>query len=574
MIPQQWQQHPYFLKYQNTATDIYAQEYIKQSLDVPNDSYLSDNAQLIESYLRPNKFNVIVSDTGMGKSTYAIKHLLKNPKYKSPVLVMPLTSIKDEFLAKLSQDTDLTINTELEDSDLIILSNPSNTKRITICTYHHLAKNYKKLLIKPDLIVWDEVHWLTAYHWSEDLTAALHKIIRDIVYTSPSTTMIGLTATPGPLIFFSKWFFIHNILTIKTQLKVPPKEIILYKVNGLYINKVDIIKHYIHTHIEQLKAGEKMLIISEKFNQHKAKLDTAQDLLNHGLETACYGNTQFHNLEKSLISFNTKKHYDLNLEFVKSADKLDSLNIQTIMKEERLNDGTDILITTIFLSNGVNIHDSRVKHVMVLSDKIDLIKQSAARLRIPNNANLIAVHRTGDIPEKIQNSLPRIDEMNDYLEFKTTQKYTLDENSPNFYTLVDGEWIFNPSTPIGRWYDYFQQILFQDSETMFDIVYPDIKLTVVNEELFGLKLFKGNLRKLKGLSGFDGIDGVSNESIQMAYGIELVETKEEEKMYKGCKKSTFENCMKKLGLEYKDIEFEKIADKNRNYIFKLIKILK
>lgn len=141
MIPQQWQQHPYFLKYQNTATDIYAQEYIKQSLDVPNDSYLSDNAQLIESYLRPNKFNVIVSDTGMGKSTYAIKHLLKNPKYKSPVLVMPLTSIKDEFLAKLSQDTNLTINTELEDSDLIILSNPSNTKRITICTYHHLAKN-------------------------------------------------------------------------------------------------------------------------------------------------------------------------------------------------------------------------------------------------------------------------------------------------------------------------------------------------------------------------------------------------------------------------------------------------
>lgn len=112
------------------------------------------------------------------------------------------------------------------------------------------------------------------------------------------------------------------------------------------------------------------------------------------------------------------------------------------------------------------------------------------------------------------------------------------------------------------------------SETMFDIVYPDIKLTVVNEELFGLKLFKGSLRKLKGLSGFDGIDGVSNESIQMAYGIELVETKEEEKMYKGCKKSTFENCMKKLGLEYKDIEFEKIADKNRNYIFKLIKILK
>ena len=574
MIPQQWQQHPYFLKYQNTATDIYAQEYIKQSLDVPNDSYLSDNAQLIESYLRPNKFNVIVSDTGMGKSTYAIKHLLKNPKYKSPVLVMPLTSIKDEFLAKLSQDTDLTINTELEDSDLIILSNPSNTKRITICTYHHLAKNYKKLLIKPDLIVWDEVHWLTAYHWSEDLTAALHKIIRDIVHTSPSTTMIGLTATPGPLAFFSKWFFIHNILTIKTQLKVPPKEIILYKVNGLYINKVDIIKHYIHTHIEQLKAGEKMLIISEKFNQHKARLDAAQDLLNHGLETACYGNTQFHNLEKSLISFNTKKHYDLNLEFVKSADKLDSLNIQTIMKEERLNDGTDILITTIFLSNGVNIHDSRVKHVMVLSDKIDLIKQSAARLRIPNNANLIAVHRTGDIPEKIQNSLPRIDEMNDYLEFKTTQKYTLDENSPNFYTLVDGEWIFNPSNPIGRWYDSFQQILFQDSETMFDIVYPDIKLTVVNEELLGLKLFKGNLRKLKGLSGFDGIDGVSNESIQMAYGIELVETKEEEKMYKGCKKSTFENCMKKLGLEYKDIEFEKTADKNRNYIFKLIKILK
>lgn len=574
MIPQQWQQHPYFLKYQNTATDIYAQEYIKQSLDVPNDSYLSDNAQLIESYLRPNKFNVIVSDTGMGKSTYAIKHLLKNPKYKSPVLVMPLTSIKDEFLAKLNQDTDLTINTELEDSDLIILSNPSNTKRITICTYHHLAKNYKKLLIKPDLIVWDEVHWLTAYHWSEDLTAALHKIIRDIVHTSPNTTMIGLTATPGPLIFFSKWFFIHNILTIKTQLKVPPKEIILYKVNGLYINKVDIIKHYIHTHIEQLKAGEKMLIISEKFNQHKSKLDAAQDLLNHGLETACYGNTQFHNLEKSLISFNTKKHYDLNLEFVKSADKLDSLNIQTIMKEERLNDGTDILITTIFLSNGVNIHDSRVKHVMVLSDKIDLIKQSAARLRIPNNANLIAVHRTGDIPEKIQNSLPRIDEMNDYLEFKTKQKYTLDENSPNFYTLVDGEWIFNPSTPIGRWYDYFQQILFQDSETMFDIVYPDIKLTVVNEELFGLKLFKGNLRKLKGLSGFDGIDGVSNESIQMAYGIELVETKEEEKMYKGCGKASFENCMKKLGLEYKDIEFEKTIDKNRHAIFKLIKILK
>ena len=89
---------------------------------------------------------------------------------------------------------------------------------------------------------------------------------------------------------------------------------------------------------------------------------------------------------------------------------------------------------------------------------------------------------------------------------------------------------------------------------MFDIVYPDIKLTVVNQELFGLKLFKGNLRKLKGLSGFDGIDGVSNESIQMAYGIELVETKEEEKMYKGCRKDAFENCMKKLGLEYKDIE--------------------
>ena len=111
------------------------------------------------------------------------------------------------------------------------------------------------------------------------------------------------------------------------------------------------------------------------------------------------------------------------------------------------------------------------------------------------------------------------------------------------------------------------------SETMFDIVYPDIKLTVVNEELFGLKLFKGNLRKLKGLSGFDGIDGVSNESIQMAYGIELVETKEEEQMYRGCRKTTFEKHMKKLGLEYKDIKIHKYTDKNRNTIFKLIEIL-
>ena len=79
--------------------------------------------------------------------------------------------------------------------------------------------------------------------------------------------------------------------------------------------------------------------------------------------------------------------------------------------------------------------------------------------------------------------------------------------------------------------------------------------------------------KLKGLSGFDGIDGVSNESIQMSYGIELVETKEEEKMYKGCRKDAFENCMKKLGLEYKDIEFEKTLIGKNSY-FKLIKILK
>ena len=564
-----WADYPPYMDYGNIALNTLADKCIHLSLFAQSTSYLSDMANQLETMIKPNKFNVLVSDTGMGKSTYAIKHLLKNPTYKSPILIMPLTIIKDEFVEKLIQDIALDINIELKNHDLLILSDKNKRKKITICTYHHFAQHFHKLLVKPDLIIWDEIHWLTSYHWAAELTTTLHLIIRHARYEG--ITMIGLTATPGPLLFFPRWFFIDLIITIKTNLKVPPQNIVLYKLLNGSISKVDCVNHYLN----RIKPNEKVIIIAEKSNRGRASIIRAMDILNHGLETGCFGNPQFKsNLVSSIEAHNKKANLNLNIDYTKSEQKDENSNVQSIIESQTLDDGTDVFIATIFLSNGVNIHDARVKHMIILSDKIDLIKQSAARLRIPNNTNLVLFYREGDIPPEIHEKLIPVGYLDQYLVDKIEQRYTLDSDNPNFYVSLSGVFVFNPSVPIGRWYDYYQQLLYTKLDVALDLTYPNIPIEIVNEELFGLKLFKGNLKKLKGLSGFNEVGGVTNEHIRQAYGIELVETKEEEKMYKGCGKVTFEKCMKKLNLEYKDIKIHKYTDKNRNTIFQLVEILK
>lgn len=564
----EWAKYPPYMDYGNTALNTIADRCIHLSLFAQATSYLSDMSDQLDTVLKPNKFNVLVSDTGMGKSTYAIKHLIKNPKYKSPILIMPLTIIKDEFVEKLINDIALDVNIELQSHDLLILSNPDQKKKITICTYHHFAHHFHTLLVKPDLIIWDEVHWLTSYHWAAELTATLHLIIRHARYEG--ITMIGLTATPGPLLFFPRWFFIDLIVTVKTNLKVPPQTIIIYKLLDDSISKVNCVNHYLN----RIQSGEKVIIIAEKSNRGRQSIMNAVDILNHGLETGCFGNPQFkNNLVSSVEAHNKKANLNLNIDYTKSEQKEDNSNVQSIIESQTLDDGTDVFIATIFLSNGVNIHDTRVKHMIILSDKMDLIKQSAARLRVPNNTNLVLFYREGDIPPDLNNKLIPVDSFDQYLIEKMEQPYTLDSNTPNFYMELKKVPVFNPSTPIGRWYDYFQQVLYLKLDTALELTYPNIPLEIVNEELLNMKLFKGNLKKLKELSGFKHVEGVTNEQIRLAYGIELVETKEEEKMYKGCGKASFENCMKKLGLEYKDIKIHKYTDKNKNTIFKLIEIL-
>ena len=542
----------------------------EQTIYFEEGEYLSDKAKTLTRLFVPNQFIMLKSDTGMGKTTFAIDHLLKNPAYTNTILVVPLTVIRDEFINKLKQDlnmeAELHYSTETSDLDLVNFSD--NKRTVVIATYHNFEKYFNSLQIKPDLIIWDEIHWLVSYAFLENLTAGLIDIIQR---SYGNTTMIGLTATPGPLEEFSDCFLIDKIVFANyPELRVPPKNIIIYKGNK-HISKIDMIKHYIMANLEQFKNGEKLLAVVEKGipTRHESLYDN--NILDKTLPTGCFGNPMgfFSHLQPALDALNKKEGLNLKISMTKSENKMSNNTIQQIVEYGKFDDETDLLFTTIFISNGVNIIDERVKHVLVLSDKPDLIKQTAARLRIPKNASLVLFHRNYDIPQNILNNLPTADEYRQMLFEKTFTKYTFNVEKENFYTFYNGEQVFNMSKAINMWYAFFQQKVFNEIDTLLEIMYPGVERLIPNAEFMNTYTNNINQTRIKMGYGYEG--GPTNKQIQQDYGITIVE-KHEEKLYNGCGKTAFENGLKKMGKTLEEVEYETFYNENKNKMYKLIRI--
>lgn len=554
---------------QELTNDFVVDQYIRKinthHIQIADGEYLSDKASTIVPMLKENEFTMLVSDTGMGKSTFAINHLLKNPNFNNAIIVMPLTMIQNEFATKMAKDLNLVVSHTSEDLDLIQLN---GKRKVTVTTYHNFAKYYDTLAphSKPDLIVWDEIHWLVSYAWLDQLTA---KLLEIITQASGNCTMVALTATPGPLLSFIQWFYIDKVIFAHyPELRVPPKQIIVYK-GEQTISKLDMVKHYILQNKLDLQNGNKLMIVMEKGIQHRDLQLYNQNLLDKTLPSGCFGNPpgfESH-LVKGIETFVKNENLHLQISWTKSQNKTTNSTVQQILTNERFDDETDIFIATIFISNGVNIHDERVKHILVLSDKPDLIKQTAARLRIPNNTNLVLFCRNGDIPHSILNSLPNETEFHQEIIRRSLEKYTYNGNIENFYSYYDNKVVFNVSRAVNLWYTYQQQRLFNNVEHIMNHLFPNVEIKIVDEEYKTSKYV--NVKKMKKTMGWNWKGSPTPK--QFAEYYEFVDVcSTEEKLRNGCGKMAFEKGLEKLGLGMDEIIYTTYWNSNKHQTYKLI----
>ncbi len=329
--------------------------------------FISDIISL--SGVDKNKFNIIASGTGTGKTFFIANEFKKQLPNIKPYEILFIASrsliidqqSKSEGISKYDMNNLIYIkhwNGEEDHTGLL------EKKGIQIMTYDKIirilrTKNTEGLetLSKIKVVVFDECHTLFSDKFIKDIEM-LKVWIRDILYTN-SKIIIGMTATPNIISYYQKeWGVVINRLN---------KDILVnYKAKQLHCTDFKTIPYIITTKLE----GKTIIMCYSYADCKKLKED-----LPNAFILISKSNKEF------TEEMNRIRQYIVDYESLPDA----------FVDDDGVEKELDILITTSTLREGVNLReDSGVRNVICcFSDELH-ITQFMGRCRYDID-NLVVV---------------------------------------------------------------------------------------------------------------------------------------------------------------------------------------
>lgn len=472
-----------------------------ESILILPENKLNSKSDELEYYLSayPTGVNLIIAPTGIGKTYWAREKILKG-QHKSVLIIAPTKLIVEEITQDLTASNKLVVSDSLIDLGLVNLTSGELT--VVVCTYHHAIK-YQQYLAQVDLLIIDEAHWIHEYDFTEkesgqNIGWEMLQVIKEL---HEQTQIIMLTASATLLLAFPEWFFIRQIIWAKQPKKpVLPKKIYVYPSSG-HISSLQYLRNSFPRLIKVTDSVNKTLIFQDGGMKRTA---------------------QFHNIENAVAQSLEKMGINANvMNSCKSQDKADNKTIQSILNTNKLDEDTQVFITTSFAATGINIKDENVKNILVLSDRITFIQQASARLRAHKQANLILFQQPNS--NSSETTCPSQGQVTEAMKHKIETGETL----KGIDIMFTGRWVenakgeldFNPINSLQRWINNQERGICANLysfigmlELIFESVEPP-EIEIINKDFIGCTLDEDTIKLLKELTGYEEMKNDKSQSI-------------------------------------------------------------
>lgn len=380
------------------------------------EKYLSEKKDFIIPLIKHGTHNLIVANTGSGKTTFALE-LAKENKYT--ILLSPLRIIVDQMLAEAQrQNLEIIGKEKIDEWETFEIQ--QGDSRIYIGTFSSVRKHPPNWAV-ADYVFLDEVHFLLDLSvFGEQTALPIWNLIHSMD-KYPNLKLISLTASDELILPLQRLFNFSKIFLAKSdQWRLKPNKIRVYPtIQGM--NNTDYILHYCKHFV---KDGEKILCIVKSYSE----LNRLKELIQYLPNDVEIANAQ----EKS----NTATYWEICLK---------SQFPKTIR----------MFIATTWISLGASILDETVKHVICTFPNYSIVYQSLSRIR--NGGVQIAVMQLKDSPME-GDFLPKSSDFEK--ELANREKFLT--TASDLYALYNGKRVYFPLPAVSKMYQIQQEYIFSD----------------------------------------------------------------------------------------------------------------
>jgi hypothetical protein len=309
--------------------------------------FLLDKCDQINAF--PGDVVLIKAECSAGKTTYITKKILKESKaalYLAPLRVI-VSQQEQSFLSSYSPG----FGRQLPVFDL----------------FHNIPKYLPNINSFDDLIV-DESEWTVAYSFTPDIVKHFVQFLRKTAKFAGR--IFYITATPGPLEYFSSYFNITKYYSFSDNKFLRPQRVFKVPYQGV-VPISALFTHFIHTHLSQIQQGEKVVINCEpSTTDWTYQIQTGIDYITKTSHIGRFGETT-----TTIYNQLVKAFPQLKIHFINSKNKF-----QHPLENGELGDG-NVFVCTSVINSGLNIYNTDVKHILIASTKTDVIQQFYSRFR-------------------------------------------------------------------------------------------------------------------------------------------------------------------------------------------------
>jgi len=424
----------------------------RQVLNLNNGEYITDLKEDVTTFILENKRVLLNASPGTGKTQY-IKSLCKErlgQTFDRIIFCSPFLVIQGQFKNSLLRDdleVDLEINRYLK-GEINLMEH-----RIITSTFQGLQR-IKKQIQPTDLVVVDEAHELLTYYTPRSLKKFHFDIVSTLYETSAHVLLLSGTPYGG-----LKHFLNLKELKIKSEM-INSKIGIQYSSNSTLSEAVHFGKYCISTY-----GNKSVNFIYIKNRSMCAKIKKALES-----EIDCK------------VQVFTSKHK--NEEFYGE-----------FLKEEKIKEGIQFVISTNAISTGANIKNRNIGEALMFNtyDAVEII-QFSKRFRNKPDIKVSIINKPHNIKKLDTSKVKKLKQQRKL--FRERQKKLLNEI----------EEIFN-SIPEKKEYDY--EFYYEDFGTKSDLKNRVLKRSLVEEAYFidKIKEFNNSPKSLEvELNKKDGID--------------------------------------------------------------------